>query len=70
MLARRKRWVLFPPSQTDCMYPTRIPYEESSVFSQVNVRSPDLCQHVKYKVSDTSCIVIRGSVATVQKLIL
>jgi len=37
----RKRWVLYPPSQTHCMYPTRIPYEESSVFSQVSVRSPD-----------------------------
>ncbi|MCI4378356.1 hypothetical protein PGIGA_G00214880 [Pangasianodon gigas] len=31
----RKRWHLFPPDDTECMYPTRIPYEESSVFSQV-----------------------------------
>lgn len=38
----RKRWVMFPPSDTPYMYPTRIPYEESSVFSQVSVKSPDL----------------------------
>ncbi|XP_062861963.1 HSPB1-associated protein 1 homolog isoform X2 [Trichomycterus rosablanca] len=31
----RKRWHLFPPDDADCLYPTRIPYEESSVFSQV-----------------------------------
>jgi len=33
----RKRWMLFPPSQTNSLYPTRIPYEESSVFSQVEL---------------------------------
>ncbi|CAB1347065.1 unnamed protein product [Coregonus sp. 'balchen'] len=30
-----KRWHLFPPADTGCLYPSRIPYEESSVFSQV-----------------------------------
>ncbi|XP_077435458.1 HSPB1-associated protein 1 homolog isoform X2 [Vanacampus margaritifer] len=38
----RKRWHLFPPSDTSKMYPSRIPYEESSVFSRVNVTRPDL----------------------------
>ncbi|XP_013001834.2 HSPB1-associated protein 1 isoform X2 [Cavia porcellus] len=38
----RKRWHLFPPEDTPCLYPTRIPYEESSVFSKVNVVNPDL----------------------------
>ncbi|XP_017324999.1 HSPB1-associated protein 1 homolog isoform X2 [Ictalurus punctatus] len=38
----RKRWHLFPPDDAECMYPTRIPYEESSVFSQVNVKRPDM----------------------------
>ncbi|XP_051998421.1 HSPB1-associated protein 1 homolog [Xyrauchen texanus] len=37
----RKRWHLFPPDDTSCLYPTRIPYEESSVFSQVSVVHPD-----------------------------
>ncbi|XP_069790908.1 HSPB1-associated protein 1 homolog isoform X4 [Narcine bancroftii] len=38
----RKRWHLFPPDDTSNLYPTRIPYEESSVFSSVNVANPDL----------------------------
>ncbi|XP_040912550.1 HSPB1-associated protein 1 homolog [Toxotes jaculatrix] len=38
----RKRWHLFPPEDTSKLYPTRIPYEESSVFSQVDVLHPDL----------------------------
>ncbi|KAF7658089.1 hypothetical protein LDENG_00017700 [Lucifuga dentata] len=38
----RKRWHLFPPEDTAYLYPTRIPYEESSVFSQVDVLQPDL----------------------------
>ncbi|XP_072436013.1 HSPB1-associated protein 1 homolog isoform X1 [Chiloscyllium punctatum] len=38
----RKRWHLFPPEDTASLYPTRIPYEESSVFSSVNVVDPDL----------------------------
>lgn len=52
----RKKWTLFPPSETPNLYPTRIPYEESSVFSRVNVTSPDLRRFpafatvVKYEV--------------------
>ncbi|KAK2905785.1 HSPB1-associated protein 1 homolog isoform X2 [Channa argus] len=38
----RKRWHLFSPEDTASLYPTRVPYEESSVFSQVNVLQPDL----------------------------
>ncbi|TRY84856.1 hypothetical protein DNTS_002292 [Danionella cerebrum] len=38
----RKRWHLFPPDDTACLYPTRIPYEESSVFSHINVLRPDI----------------------------
>ena len=51
-----KKWTLFPPNETPNLYPTRIPYEESSVFSQVNVTDPDLRRFpafatvVKYEV--------------------
>ncbi|XP_062519659.1 HSPB1-associated protein 1-like isoform X2 [Corticium candelabrum] len=38
----KKRWTLFPPDQSACLYPTRLPYEESSVFSRVNIKQPDL----------------------------
>lgn len=38
----RKKWTLFPPDEMPNLYPTRIPYEESSVFSQVNITNPNL----------------------------
>lgn len=40
----RKQWLLFPPSESWRLHPTRVPYEESSVFSEVNVSCPDLEQ--------------------------
>lgn len=40
----RKRWILFPPADTAHLYPVRIPFEESSVFSQVNFKCIDLLQ--------------------------
>ncbi|XP_077993771.1 HSPB1-associated protein 1 homolog [Glandiceps talaboti] len=45
----QKTWHLFPPHQTSMLYPTRIPYEESSVFSQVNILSPDLLSFPKFQ---------------------
>ena len=54
----RKKWTLFPPNETRNLYPTRIPYEESSVFSQVNINNPDLSRFpaftsaVRYEVFD------------------
>ncbi|GAB1600352.1 hypothetical protein Ahia01_000313000 [Argonauta hians] len=45
----RKRWVLFPPEDTNNLYPTRIPYEESSVFSEVNIKVPDVAKYPKFK---------------------
>ena len=40
----KKQWLLFPPSESCRLHPTRVPYEESSVFSEVNVSCPDLEQ--------------------------
>ncbi|XP_019378129.1 PREDICTED: HSPB1-associated protein 1 isoform X1 [Gavialis gangeticus] len=45
----RKRWHLFPPSDACSLYPTRIPYEESSVFSKVSVVNPDLKRFPLFK---------------------
>ena len=33
----RKKWTLFPPEGAAVLNPTRIPYEESTVFSRLNV---------------------------------
>ena len=47
-LSGKKKWLLFPPKDTKHLYPTRIPYEESSVFSKVNIQNPDYKQHPNY----------------------
>lgn len=44
-LKGKKQWVLFRPSDRPHLYPCRLPYEESSVFSSVNILSPDLTKH-------------------------
>lgn len=60
-LSGKKRWLLFPPEDTEHLYPTRIPYEESSIFSKVNIENPDYKQcpsyscAVPYKVKSYSC---------------
>ncbi|XP_015591215.1 HSPB1-associated protein 1 isoform X2 [Cephus cinctus] len=36
----RKQWFLFPPSCTNALQPTRIPYEESTVYSKFNFFCP------------------------------
>lgn len=59
-----KEWTLYSPSDTDMLYPTRIPYEESSVFSSVNIKSPNTTKHSKffnatpYKVSNRKYILV------------
>ena len=40
----RKRWTLFAPSDGPRLYPTRVPYEESTVFSAANLRRPDFAK--------------------------
>ncbi|XP_025084642.1 HSPB1-associated protein 1 homolog isoform X3 [Pomacea canaliculata] len=45
----RKTWVLFPPQDTPCLYPTRIPYEESSIFSEVDVSRPNTTNFPRFK---------------------
>lgn len=41
----QKKWTLFAPADSQKLYPTRIPYEESSVFSSVDHKHPDLQKH-------------------------
>lgn len=44
----RKRWTLFPPSETNNLYPNRLPFEESTVRSSVNIQAPDLHAFPKF----------------------
>eukprot|EP00035_Acanthoeca_spectabilis_P005378 m.112998 g.112998 ORF g.112998 m.112998 type:complete len:369 (-) comp12998_c0_seq2:1210-2316(-) len=46
-----KKWTLFPPSASQCLYPTRTPFEESSVFSEVNINCPDTSRHPLYSAA-------------------
>jgi HSPB1-associated protein 1 len=54
----RKRWLLFPPSQTPNLYPTRVPFEESSVFSGVNVGFPDLRTFPRFTHALANCLEV------------
>ncbi|XP_073490582.1 HSPB1-associated protein 1 isoform X2 [Aquarana catesbeiana] len=44
----RKKWHLFPPEDSDHLYPTRIPYEESSIFSRVHVVNPNRSRYPSF----------------------
>ncbi|XP_042523603.1 HSPB1-associated protein 1-like isoform X2 [Dipodomys spectabilis] len=54
----RKRWHLFPPEDTPFLYPTRIPYEESSVFSKVNVVNPDLQRFPQFQKAQRHVVTL------------
>lgn len=41
---------MFPKDNTKFMYPTRIPFEESTVYSQVNIKNPELEKFPLFKV--------------------
>ncbi|XP_037692837.1 HSPB1-associated protein 1 isoform X2 [Choloepus didactylus] len=54
----RKRWHLFPPEDTPFLYPTRIPYEESSVFSKINVVNPDLKRFPQFQKAQRHVVTL------------
>lgn len=41
----KKRWTLFPPTDSPFLYPTRIPLEESTVFSHINFQCPNFLKY-------------------------
>lgn len=40
---------MFAPTDSNFMYPTRVPFEESTVYSQVNIKCPNLSKFPLYK---------------------
>ncbi|KAJ6665450.1 hypothetical protein lerEdw1_003291 [Lerista edwardsae] len=54
----RKRWHLYWPEDSKFLYPTRIPYEESSVFSRVNVVNPNLERFPLFKKAQAHVVTL------------
>lgn len=54
----RKRWHLYQPEDSSFLYPTRIPYEESSVFSKVNVVNPNLKSFPQFKKAQAHVVTL------------
>uniref|UniRef100_A0A6B0VCC2 JmjC domain-containing protein n=1 Tax=Ixodes ricinus TaxID=34613 RepID=A0A6B0VCC2_IXORI len=57
-LVGRKAWTLFPPEMSSSLYPTRIPFEESSIFSQVNLEKIDVARFPKTKLLKPYYVVL------------
>ncbi|CAK9291171.1 unnamed protein product [Gordionus sp. m RMFG-2023] len=59
----QKLWIMFPPRDTINLYPTRIPYEESSIFSNINPLFPNLIKYPNFKkCKPYACILSPGQV--------
>ncbi|ESO87769.1 hypothetical protein LOTGIDRAFT_127245 [Lottia gigantea] len=67
-ISGRKKWYLFPPGDMESLYPTRIPYEESSVFSEVNITNTDFNRHPHFKNCHPYMVILEpGDVLYVPK---
>ncbi|KAA0192278.1 hypothetical protein HAZT_HAZT010888 [Hyalella azteca] len=63
-----KKWTLFPPQQSECLYPTRIPYEESSIYSQIDFKNVDINRFPKIQNSTPFVVTLNpGDVLFVPK---
>jgi hypothetical protein len=67
-LIGEKKWTLFAPSETPQLYATRVPFEESSVWSGVCVRDPDVARQPLWRhASPLVAHVRRGDVLFVPR---
>lgn len=57
-LIGKKSWTMFPAKDSRCLYPTRIPFEESSIFSLVNFREVDFVKFPKLKSTRPYYVVL------------
>lgn len=53
-----KKWVLVPPEESANMYPVRLPFEESSVWSAVDVLKPDLVSHPQFAIAQRRALSV------------
>ncbi|XP_031833603.2 HSPB1 associated protein 1 isoform X1 [Nomia melanderi] len=55
----RKEWLLFPPSSSDVLHVTRVPYEESTVYSKYNFFCPTEEDEINIlKMKDKAKVII------------
>lgn len=57
-LIGKKSWTMFPARDSACLYPTRIPFEESSIFSLVNLREVDFVKFPKLESARPYYVVL------------
>ncbi|KAF0993325.1 hypothetical protein HZS_4289, partial [Henneguya salminicola] len=67
VLEGSKEWSLFNPLETKYILPTRIPYEESSVYSSLDLFDNKTINHLYEKVSPTKAIINAGDVLFVPR---
>ncbi|KAK2580118.1 hypothetical protein KPH14_012396 [Odynerus spinipes] len=66
----RKQWILLPPSSTNELCPTRIPYEESTIYSEFNFFCPTIAEEeaiLRFSEQAKSIILEKGDVLFVPK---
>ncbi|MEN2500399.1 MAG: HSPB1-associated protein 1, partial [Marteilia pararefringens] len=64
----RKLWILYPPENYHNMYPTRLPYEDSSIFSQLDPVRPNFSKFPRFQsVASHAIILEEGDVLFVPK---
>lgn len=64
----KKRWTLFPKEQSSYLYPTRIPYEESSIYSEICFQKPNIRKFSKLKFTSPFLVTLEaGDVLLVPK---
>ncbi|THD26178.1 putative dachshund [Fasciola hepatica] len=54
----QKKWTLFPSSDEPNLYSTRLPLEESTVFSQVNFPNPNLFKYPLVSNTSPHCVLL------------
>ncbi|KAA0188346.1 Heat shock proteinB1 associated protein 1 [Fasciolopsis buskii] len=54
----QKKWTLFPSFDEPNLYSTRLPFEESTVFSQVNFPEPDLSKYPLVFKTSPHCVLL------------
>ena len=67
-LSGQKRWTLFHPEDSKMLYPTRVPFEELSIFSEIDVRTPDLAEYPQFQGATPYQVSLSNVICKVARL--